>query len=94
MDVLPLHQSSCWTNNVGVIINRSVLNAAGWEIGSVSYYITFIKRRHMNILFDGNFLIHKTFSVWSMYYQDRKKTTEENEQLLLKILKELKLYRC
>ena len=42
----------------------------------------------MNILFDGNYLIHKAFSVWSMYYQDRNKTTEENEQLLLEALRD------
>lgn len=42
----------------------------------------------MNILFDGNYLVHKTFSVWSMYYQDRKKTPEENDQLLLEALRD------
>jgi hypothetical protein len=40
----------------------------------------------MNILFDGNFLFHKTFSVWSMYYQDRKKSPEENEKAILDAL--------
>ena len=33
----------------------------------------------INILFDGNYLVHKCFSIWSMYYQDRKKTPEEND---------------
>lgn len=42
----------------------------------------------MNILFDGNYLIWKTFSVWSMYYQDRKKTPEDNDQALLEALKD------
>jgi 5'-3' exonuclease len=42
----------------------------------------------MNILFDGNFLFHKTFSVWSMYYQDRKKTAEENEIILSESLRD------
>ena len=42
----------------------------------------------MNILFDGNFLYHKTFSVWSMYYNDRKKSAEENEKLLIDALKD------
>lgn len=42
----------------------------------------------MNILFDGNFLIHKTFSVWSMYYQDRKLSAEENEQRLCEALRD------
>lgn len=40
----------------------------------------------MNIIFDGNFLIHKTFSVWSMYYQDRKLTSEENERRLIEAI--------
>lgn len=39
-----------------------------------------------NIIFDGNYLIHKTFGVWSTYYQDRKKTPEENEQAVLEAL--------
>ena len=34
----------------------------------------------MNILFDGNYLIHRSFSVWSTYYQDRKATPEENDE--------------
>lgn len=42
----------------------------------------------MNIIFDGNFLIWKTFSVWSMYYQDRKLTPEENEQRLIAALRD------
>ena len=42
----------------------------------------------MNILFDGNFLIHKTFSVWSMYYQDRKLSVEENEQRLINAMRD------
>lgn len=32
----------------------------------------------VNIIFDGNYLLHKTFSIWSLYYQDRKKTADEN----------------
>ena len=40
----------------------------------------------MNILFDGNYLIHKTFSIWSMYYQDRKKTPEENDAALIEAM--------
>ena len=39
-----------------------------------------------NILVDGNFCIHKAFAVWSTYYQDRKKTPEENEQAVLEAL--------
>lgn len=42
----------------------------------------------MNIIFDGNFLVWKTFSVWSMYYQDRKATAEENEQKLIEALRD------
>lgn len=42
----------------------------------------------MNIIFDGNFLIHKTFSVWSMYYQDRKLSPEENEQRLITAIRD------
>lgn len=36
----------------------------------------------MNIIFDGNYLIHKSFGVWCTYYQDRKKTPEENEEII------------
>lgn len=39
----------------------------------------------MNILFDGNFLYHKTFSVWSTYYQ-KSKDAEENERALIEAL--------
>ena len=39
-----------------------------------------------NIIFDGNFLIHRDFSIWSTYYQDRKKTAEENEQAVFDAL--------
>ena len=39
-----------------------------------------------NLIFDGNFLLHKAFAVWSTYYQDRKKTPEENEQAVLEAL--------
>ena len=42
----------------------------------------------MNLLFDGNYLIHKTFSIWSTYFQDRKATPEENEALLLEALQD------
>lgn len=42
----------------------------------------------MNILFDTNFLMHKTFSVWSMYYQDRKATPEENEKKIAEALQD------
>lgn len=42
----------------------------------------------MNIIFDGNFLIWKCFSVWSMYHQDRKTSPEENEQRLIAALKD------
>lgn len=42
----------------------------------------------MNILFDTNFLFHKTFSVWSMYYQDRKVSPEENERKLIEALQD------
>lgn len=41
----------------------------------------------MNILFDGNFLYWKTFSIWSTYYQ-KSKDAEENEQALIKALTE------
>ena len=40
----------------------------------------------INIVFDGNFCIHKAFAVWSTYYQERKKTPEENEQAVLEAL--------
>lgn len=42
----------------------------------------------MNILFDGNYLFHKTFSVWSMYYQKKNATPEENEQMLCEALRD------
>lgn len=42
----------------------------------------------MNIIFDGNYLLWKTFSVWSLYYQDKKATTEENEQNLINALRD------
>ncbi len=42
----------------------------------------------MNLLFDGNFLFYKTFSVWSTYYQDRKASPEENEKLLTEALQD------
>lgn len=42
----------------------------------------------MNLLFDGNYLIWKTFSIWSTYFQDRKATPEENEALLLEALQD------
>lgn len=42
----------------------------------------------MNILFDGNFLFYKSFSIWSTYYQDRKKTPEENEAILVDALRD------
>ena len=41
-----------------------------------------------NIIFDGNYLIHKTFSIWTLYYQDRKKTPEENEQAIIEALRD------
>lgn len=42
----------------------------------------------MNIMFDTNYLFHKTFSVWSMYYQNAKATPEENEQNLINALRD------
>jgi len=45
-----------------------------------------VKMKKNNILVDGNFCIHKAFAVWSTYYQDAKKTQEENEQLIIKAL--------
>lgn len=42
----------------------------------------------MNILFDGNFLVHKCFSIWSLYYQDRKATPERNEELVRDALRD------
>lgn len=39
-----------------------------------------------NIVFDGNYLIHRDFSVWSLYYQDPKKTAEENEEIIRQAL--------
>lgn len=41
----------------------------------------------MNILFDGNFLYWKTFSIWSTYYQ-KSKDAKENEEALMKALSE------
>jgi len=43
-------------------------------------------KEKVNLIFDGNYLIHKTFGVWSTYYQDRKKTSEENENAILEAL--------
>lgn len=45
-------------------------------------------KNKLNILFDGNYLIHKTFGVWATYYQDRKLSAEENEQRVLEALKD------
>lgn len=42
----------------------------------------------VNVIFDGNYLIHKCFSVWSLYYQDRKKSPEENDQIISNALKD------
>lgn len=42
----------------------------------------------MNLIFDTNWHIHKTFSVWSMYYQDRKLSPEENEQRLIAAIRD------
>lgn len=42
----------------------------------------------MNILCDGNFLVHRCFSIWSLYYQDRKATPEENESRIMAALKD------
>lgn len=42
----------------------------------------------MNILFDLNWHIHKTFSIWSMYYQDRKLTAQENERRLIAAIRD------
>ena len=42
----------------------------------------------MNKLFDGNYLFHKTFSVWSTYYQDRNATPEENDRMLCEALRD------
>lgn len=42
----------------------------------------------MNIIFDGNYLYYKTFSVWSTYYQDKKTTPEENEANLINALRD------
>lgn len=42
----------------------------------------------MNILFDTNWHMHKTFSVWSMYYQDRKLSAEENELRIAEALRD------
>ena len=42
----------------------------------------------LNLLFDGNYLIHKTFGVWSTYYMDKKKTAEENEQAVAEALRD------
>lgn len=47
----------------------------------------FIKNKTvMNILFDGNYLIWKTFSIWSTYYQDRRALPNENERRLREAL--------
>ena len=43
-------------------------------------------KKKINLIFDGNYLIHKTFSVWSMYYQDRKNTPEQNEEAVFEAL--------
>lgn len=40
----------------------------------------------MNILFDGNYLVHKCFSVWSTYYTDRTATAEYNQQQIVEAL--------
>ena len=37
----------------------------------------------INVIFDGNYLIHKCVSIWSLYYQDKKKTPEENDLIML-----------
>ena len=42
----------------------------------------------MNLIFDGNYLIWKTFSVWSLYYQDRKLSPEENEKRLINAIRD------
>ena len=41
-----------------------------------------------NLIFDGNFLLHKTTSIWATYYQDRKKTPEENEAAVKEALQD------
>lgn len=40
----------------------------------------------MNILFDGNFLYHKTFSIWSTYYLKRGMSPKEQDEALIKAL--------
>lgn len=42
----------------------------------------------MNILFDGNYLIWKTFSIWSTYYQDKHAFPDENERKLKEALQD------
>lgn len=42
----------------------------------------------MNIIFDGNFLFWKSYSVWSMYHTDRHSSPEENEQRIAKALQD------
>lgn len=44
--------------------------------------------KNLNLLFDGNFLIHKAFGIWSLYYQDRKVSPEENEKRIAEALKD------
>ena len=44
--------------------------------------------KKLNILFDGNYLIHRCFSVWQMYYQDRKLSPEENQQRVVEALRD------
>ena len=42
----------------------------------------------VNIIVDGNYIIHRDFSVWSTYYQDRKKSPAENELAVLEALRD------
>lgn len=44
--------------------------------------------KNLNILFDGNYLIHRCFSVWQTYYQDRKASPEENAERVGEALKD------
>lgn len=43
---------------------------------------------NMNVLFDGNYLFHKTFSIFSLYYKNQDINTvlqsEENKQILIR----------
>lgn len=44
--------------------------------------------KNLNILFDGNYLIHRCFSIWQLYYQDRKATAEENAKSITAALRD------